>query len=83
MQWRAETMRTIILTYPGFQSLPRGVKQLLLATENFYFEEPRPAATRMDAARSKRTEAAPLATAAGWERRLTAFASVFETAPQE
>ncbi len=36
-------MRSIILTYPGFQSLPRGVKQLLLASENFYFGEPEPA----------------------------------------
>lgn len=32
-------MRTIILTYPGFQSLPRGIKQMLLASENFYFDE--------------------------------------------
>lgn len=36
-------MRSIILTYPEFQSLPRGVKQLLLASENFYFGEPEPA----------------------------------------
>jgi hypothetical protein len=76
MQWRAETMRTIILTYPGFQSLPRGVKQLLLATENFYFEEPRSAAARPDGARSKRSETAPLAAVTGWERRLAAFAGV-------
>jgi hypothetical protein len=32
-------MRTIILTYPDFQSLPRGIKQMLLATESFYFGE--------------------------------------------
>jgi hypothetical protein len=32
-------MRTIILTYPGFQSLPKGIKQMLIASENFYFEE--------------------------------------------
>ncbi|HKW28530.1 MAG TPA: hypothetical protein VJT54_04280 [Verrucomicrobiae bacterium] len=38
-------MRTIILTYPGYQSLPRGIKQMLLASESFYFDEPRPAAT--------------------------------------
>ena len=30
-------MRTIILTYPGFQSLPKGVKQMLVASENFFF----------------------------------------------
>ena len=33
-------MRTIILTYPGYQSLPKGIKRLLVATENFYFNEP-------------------------------------------
>jgi hypothetical protein len=38
-------MRTIILTYPGYQSLPRGIKQMLVASENFYFEESRSAAT--------------------------------------
>jgi hypothetical protein len=32
-------MRTIILTYPGYQSLPRGIKQMLVASENFYFDE--------------------------------------------
>ena len=32
-------MRTIVLTYPGYQSLPKGIKQLLVATENFYFDE--------------------------------------------
>lgn len=32
-------MRTIILTYPGYPSLPRGIKQLLVASENFYFDE--------------------------------------------
>ena len=32
-------MRTIILTYPDFRSLPKGVKQMLIASENFYFDE--------------------------------------------
>lgn len=36
-----EKMRTIILTYPGYQSLPRGIKQMLVASENFYFDESR------------------------------------------
>ncbi len=40
-----ERMRTIILTYPGYQSLPRGIKQMLVATEEFYFDESRSAAT--------------------------------------
>jgi len=38
-------MRTIILTYPGYQSLPRGIKQMLVASENFYFDESRSTAT--------------------------------------
>lgn len=38
-------MRTIILTYPGYQSLPRGIKQMLVASETFYFEESSSAAT--------------------------------------
>lgn len=38
-------MRTIVLTYPGYQSLPRGIKQLLVASENFYFDESQSAAT--------------------------------------
>jgi hypothetical protein len=32
-------MRTIILTYPGFQSLPRGIKQMLVASETFFFDD--------------------------------------------
>jgi len=36
-------MRTIVLTYPGFASLPRGIKQMLVASEQFYFDEARPA----------------------------------------
>lgn len=32
-------MRTILLTYPGYRSLPKGIKQLLVATEDFYFDE--------------------------------------------
>jgi hypothetical protein len=30
-------MRTIILTYPGFQSLPKGIKQMLVTSENLFF----------------------------------------------
>lgn len=44
-------MRTIVLTYPGFASLPRGIKQLLVASENFFFDEARPAASRPGATR--------------------------------
>lgn len=67
-------MRTIILSYPGFQSLPRGVKQLLLATENFYFEETGATATRIDATKSKQIKAASFAGTSEWTRPLAAFA---------
>jgi hypothetical protein len=32
-------MKSIITTYPDFQSLPRGVKKMLLASENYFFRE--------------------------------------------
>jgi len=32
-------MKSIITTYPYFQTLPRGVKMLLLASESHFFEE--------------------------------------------
>ncbi|MDE3066172.1 MAG: hypothetical protein KGJ60_01330 [Verrucomicrobiota bacterium] len=31
-------MRTIISTYPGFRSLPKGVKQLLVVSESHFFD---------------------------------------------
>jgi hypothetical protein len=34
-------MKSIITTYPDFQSLPRGIKKMLLASENFFFGEVR------------------------------------------
>lgn len=35
-------MRSIITTYPYFQALPRGIKRMLLATENHLFNEVNP-----------------------------------------
>ncbi len=32
-------MRTITLAYPGFQTLPRGVKKMLVVSESFFFGE--------------------------------------------
>lgn len=32
-------MKSIMVTYPGFQGLPKGIKQLLLASESHFFEE--------------------------------------------
>ena len=35
------TMKSIMLAYPGFQDLPKGVKKMLLASETFFFGEAR------------------------------------------
>ncbi|HEU5395601.1 MAG TPA: hypothetical protein VFV81_00440 [Verrucomicrobiae bacterium] len=32
-------MKSIVTTYPGFCNLPKGLKQLLLVSETFFFEE--------------------------------------------
>ena len=36
------SLNSIAATYPGFQALPKGVKQLLLVSESVFFEEARP-----------------------------------------
>ena len=36
-----QTMKLIMTTYPGFQTLPKGVKQMLLVSESFFFDEMR------------------------------------------
>jgi hypothetical protein len=38
-QNRANQMKSIMVTYPGFQSLPKGLKQMLVESERFFFEE--------------------------------------------
>jgi len=35
-------MNTTILNYPGFQTLPKGVRQMLLVSEAYFFNEPAP-----------------------------------------
>jgi len=35
-------MNATILNYPGFQTLPKGVKKMLLASEAYFFDEPAP-----------------------------------------
>ena len=37
-----QQMNTTILNYPGFQTLPKGVKQMLLISEAHFFEQPAP-----------------------------------------
>ena len=47
-------MKSIMMTYPGFQALPKGIKQLLLASESFFFDEPKKTPTER---RKKPTQA--------------------------
>lgn len=35
----ASPMKPIMMAYPGFQSLPKGLKQMLVESESFFFEE--------------------------------------------
>ena len=32
-------MKSILVTYPNFQALPKGLKQMLLASESFFFDQ--------------------------------------------
>lgn len=32
-------MKSIMVTYPEFRKLPKGLKQLLLASESFFFDQ--------------------------------------------
>jgi hypothetical protein len=32
-------MRSIMMAYPGFQALPKGLKQMLVESESHFFEE--------------------------------------------
>ena len=46
-------MKSIVTTYPGFQSLPKSIKQMLVVSESVFFDEARPAISRPSAIRSK------------------------------
>jgi hypothetical protein len=35
-------MKSVTTTYPKFHALPKGVKQMLLVSESFFFDEARP-----------------------------------------
>jgi hypothetical protein len=35
----ATDMKPIMVVYPGYQALPKGLKQLLVESESFFFEE--------------------------------------------
>jgi hypothetical protein len=32
-------MKSIVVTYPDFQKLPKGLKQMLVASESFFFDQ--------------------------------------------
>jgi len=32
-------MKPIMMVYPGFQTLPKGLKQMLVESESYFFEE--------------------------------------------
>ena len=36
---RAIDMKPIMMVYPGFQMLPKGLKQLLVESESYFFEQ--------------------------------------------
>jgi hypothetical protein len=46
-------MRSIVFTYPGFRSLPKGLKQLLVTSENHFFVEAKWAFAKPGPIRSK------------------------------
>ena len=37
-----QPMNMTILNYPGFRTLPKGVRQMLLVSEAYFFNEPAP-----------------------------------------
>jgi hypothetical protein len=46
-------MKSIVFTYPGFQSMPKGLKQMLVVSESVFFTEARPAISRPSTIRSR------------------------------
>jgi hypothetical protein len=53
-------MKTIITTYPDYQSLPAGIKKMLVASEDFFFRE-----AQLSAAKIRRTGLGQSAAAGG------------------
>jgi len=48
-------IKSITVTYPDFQSLPKGIKKLLVASESFFFREARSRLAQSRAAAVKAT----------------------------
>lgn len=36
---KAKMLKSIVCTYPDFRMLPKGIKQMLVASENLFFNE--------------------------------------------
>jgi hypothetical protein len=66
-------MRTIIFTYPGYQSLPKGIKQMLVASENFFFDEIGSAAVNVNHGKPKAAKIAQFAPLASLGRPLEMY----------
>lgn len=45
-------MKSILITYPGFQALPKGIKRMLVESENMFFQEATVPARRGEEKRS-------------------------------
>jgi hypothetical protein len=40
---RMQSMKSIVVTYPNFQSLPKGIKRMLVTSESVFFRNARTA----------------------------------------
>jgi hypothetical protein len=47
-------MKSIVVTYPDFQSLPKGIKRMLVASESLFFGGAKSASARGDTSRGVR-----------------------------
>ena len=67
-------MKTIIAIYPGFQSLPKGLKQMLVASESFFFREAKSPATNANDGKPNDTKTAQFPVVVGFHQDLERFA---------
>jgi len=42
-------LKSIVCTYPGFRELPKGIKQMLVVSEDLFFEEAQSSSWKWDA----------------------------------
>ena len=53
-------MKSIVVTYPGYQSLPKGVKRMLVVSEDYFFCQPGTATGSPEAAWTLHSRRAPV-----------------------